>query len=288
MTLMAIGQAAWAVEPLVDAAWVNAHLDNKDIRILDLQRESDYMQGHISGAVHTRYSDWRKTDQNGIPGMLPPAAYLEGLIGSLGIDNHTHVVLVPPGQHAGDLAMATRVYWTTKVAGYDAVSILNGGMADYRKAPSASVDRAEVIPGKKIFKVFIRRGDTPVAGDVLQALNSDSLIVDSRSPGEYVGSPSDRTGSMPGALNLPYSWLTEKGAGRFPDQSRLKFIFKEMGVPTTGDQIHFCHTGHRASLSWFVSHELLGNLKAKMYDGSMAEWSNNPDLPMVFKTQAER
>jgi len=49
---------------------------------------------------------------------------------------------------------------------------------------------------------------------------------------------------------------------------------------STGDQINFCNTGHWASLGWFASHELLGNKKARMYDGSMLEWSADESLPM--------
>ena len=35
----------------------------------------------------------------------------------------------------------------------------------------------------------------------------------------------------------------------------------------------FCNTGHWASVGWFASSELLGNKKARMYDGSMVEWT---------------
>lgn len=44
-------------------------------------------------------------------------------------------------------------------------------------------------------------------------------------------------------------------------------------MPTQGRQIEFCNTGHLASNGWFVSHELLGNKEAKLYDGSMVEWT---------------
>ena len=52
------------------------------------------------------------------------------------------------------------------------------------------------------------------------------------------------------------------------------------GVPTSGDQITFCNTGHWASLGWFVSSEIMGNKQTRMYDGSMVEWSADQSLPM--------
>ena len=50
-------------------------------------------------------------------------------------------------------------------------------------------------------------------------------------------------------------------------------LSKLAGVPTSGEQINFCNTGHWASTGWFVSSELLGNKKVKLYDGSMVEWT---------------
>jgi thiosulfate/3-mercaptopyruvate sulfurtransferase len=57
-------------------------------------------------------------------------------------------------------------------------------------------------------------------------------------------------------------------------------LFAAAGVPESGTQYHFCNSGHWATLGWFASSELLGNKDAKMYDGSMIEWSNDKSLPM--------
>ncbi|RTZ97848.1 MAG: sulfurtransferase [Deltaproteobacteria bacterium] len=285
MVLLTIGPPAQAADPLVDTDWITLHLNDNGIRILDLQSVSSYRAGHIPGAVHTRYADWRTTDSKGTPGMLPPKEYLERLIGGLGIDNQTYVVLVPPGYHVGDVAMATRVYWTFKVLGHDKISILNGGMADYIHSPLARLDRNTPMPERKSFTARINREDTPDSGDILKLGKNKTVLVDSRSPGEYDGkigsNANQRSGTIPGAINLPYDNLVKSGTGKFLDRTRLELIFKEKKIPATEEQVYFCHTGHRASLSWFVSHELLGNQQAKMYDGSMAEWARNPELPMV-------
>ena len=46
--------------------------------------------------------------------------------------------------------------------------------------------------------------------------------------------------------------------------------------------IAFCNTGHWATLDWFVMSELLGNKDARMYDGSMLEWTA-AGMPMEIK-----
>ena len=53
----------------------------------------------------------------------------------------------------------------------------------------------------------------------------------------------------------------------------------------SGEEITFCNTGHWASLGWFASHELLGNDKVRLYDGSMVEWSADDSLPMEVKAK---
>src|SRR3989338_6362619 len=89
--------AACAADPLVDAAWVKANLGKPGIVVVDIQGTSDFLRGHIPGAASTDFgkSGWREDRADKVPGMLP--AKLDKLvahIGSLGIDNNSHVVLV--------------------------------------------------------------------------------------------------------------------------------------------------------------------------------------------------
>ena len=54
-------------------------------------------------------------------------------------------------------------------------------------------------------------------------------------------------------------------------------------MPVSGETIFFCNAGLESSLGWFVAHELMGNTAARLYDGSLAEWSADPTLPMDLK-----
>jgi thiosulfate/3-mercaptopyruvate sulfurtransferase len=88
-------------------------------------------------------------------------------------------------------------------------------------------------------------------------------------------------------VNLPYDWLTVNGSASLHTPEDLRAIYRSAGVPLEGAQISFCRTGHRTALGWFVSHELLGNDKAQLYDGSMQEWASDPDTPMEQKVELE-
>jgi len=279
--LFLLASPVCAAEPLVEPGWLMANLDNPEIRILDLQSAGGYRQAHLPGAVNTDYAQWRVTGQNGTPQMLPEKDYLDKLIGQLGIDNQTYVILAPVGSGVSDMAVATRIYWTFKAMGHDKISILNGGLLGYSRTPGSRFVREGYVPPIKQFNSQVRPNYFPDVKEVKAALDRGVTFVDSRSYGEYIGQVGgSRKGTIPGSILLSYDRLVVKGGGQFQDLNKIKEIYQSSGVPLTGEQISFCHTGHRTSLSWFVSHELLGNKEARMYDGSTIEWEANFNLPM--------
>ena len=306
-SLLAVGLVfvlglAKAAEPLVDVAWVKANTGKPGIVFLDVRgrlagkSKADYLRAHIPGAVYTDYlkDGWRVKDKNGTVGMLPPTEKLEKLIGGLGIGNDSLVVIIPQGSKALDMGTATRVYWTFKVLGHDQVSILNGGMTAYTKEvdkktkkPVNPLEKGAVKPVAATFKASLRPEMLVSKADVQSALDKGVLMVDNRPNNQYVGvnrhGKSKRNGTIPGAVNLPESWLTVNGSGTFRPRGELEKLYAAAGVPTSGEQISFCNTGHWASMGWFATHEILGDKQAKMYDGSMVEWSGDKSLPIEQK-----
>ena len=276
-----------AATPLVDTDWLLANLNNPKLVVLDLQPQATYRRFHIPGSVNSNYADWRKPDARKTPKMIPSVSTLEQLIGGLGIDNETQVVLVVTGRSASEMASATRVYWTFKALGHDEISILDGGLVAYDETRKNPLENKINDPSRKTFKANPRPEYLVSAGQVRESLGNDASLVDSRSGAEYMGLLSgggkERPGTIPGSVNLPFDWLTVNGGARFHSTDNLKRIYDRVGVPLAGKQISFCHTGHRTSLSWFVSHELLGNREARLYDGSTAEWSVDPSLPLERK-----
>ncbi len=299
LVLVTVAGLAQAATPLVDVDWVKANLGKPGVVFLDVggklggKSKADFLRGHIPGAVWTNYlkDGWRYKDKNNTVGQLSPTPKLEKLIGSLGIGNDDHVVLIPVGGKALDMGTAARIYWTFKVLGHDNVSILNGGMKAYTKAidkktkkPANPLERGAAKPKAKTFKANFRADMVITKADVKKAMDAGGMLIDFRPNNQFVGinkhGKAKRYGTIPGAVNLPENWLTKNGGGVFRDTALLKKLYAFAKVPTTGPQITFCNSGHWASLGWFVSSELLGNKEAKMYDGSMIEWSADMSLPM--------
>ena len=298
--LVLIGDGAEAKRltdaPLVGASWLKNNLDDPSLVVLDVRTATQgggsagFAAGHVPGAVFADYetAGWRTTI-NGVPGMLPPISDVEKLIGSLGIDNGKHVVIVPEGKNSTDFGAATRVYWTFKIVGHDAVSILDGGwrawMADTAN-PIATSGAAAPKPAK--FTAAFRPELVADAGDVARAAASGVPLVDARPEPQYLSKAKSpvvkRAGTIPGAVNVENTRFYESETGTFSAKETIAALLKKTGVKAEGDAITFCNTGHWASVAWFGLSEVLGNKSTRMYDGSMADWTMDPARPVEIKS----
>lgn len=307
--LMAVAHAAAvsAAEPLVTADWVAQNHDAPGVVVLDIRSRTGgasietYRAGHIPGAIYSNYATagWRAKNAEGVVGMLPSEEALEALIGGLGVSNDDHVVIVTSGGSALDMGSATRVYWTFKVAGHEDVSILNGGMQAYlaerdptTKKPTRPLATGGASRAATDYDATIDRGLIADRSDVDAAIATNATaLIDHRPDHHYLGltkpGPVRSPGTLPGALNVPESWLTKNGGGVFRNKSDIEKLFDAAGAPKEGDVIGFCNTGHWASLGWFATSEILGNKDAKLYDGSMTEWTRDPSRPVERKIAVE-
>jgi len=225
---------------------------------------------------------WR-TEINGIPGMLPPVENVAKLIGDLGIDNNDHVVIVPWGTDSSEIGGATRVYWTFKYLGHDAVSILDGGWRQYDAKGGERVAEP-VTPVAVDFPYEVQPQLRATTEDVVAALESGTKLVDGRPEEQYLGqgkSPVARVaGTLPGAVNIPHSAFYSAEYASFALPETIAALAEGVGLAEGEDNIVFCNTGHWASIAWFALSEVGGNKNTSMYDGSMAEWAADPARPI--------
>jgi thiosulfate/3-mercaptopyruvate sulfurtransferase len=272
-----------SISPLVDVSWLKSRLDSPGIVVLDVRTPPS--GGFIPGAVHSDYATagWR-TVVGGGAGMLPEPAELEGLIGGLGIGNGDHVVLVAAGANASDMGNATRVYWTLKMLGHDAVSVLDGGFAAWTAAgcPVKPMPAERKPTG---FTARPRKDLRATLEDVEAASKSGTApLHDARSAEQFAGkakSPQARAaGTIPGAVNLDVAPLFSATEHRFASAKTVKAMVEQAGLPLQDQPITFCNTGHLASVSWFALSEIAGVPGIRLYDGSMSEWSADPDRPL--------
>jgi len=259
----------------VSAEWLAERLADRQVVVLDIRPAAEHASGHVPGAVSAEFgkAGWQVARPDGAVGALPPVERLAETIGALGVGDAAHVVIV-----GKDFPGAARVYWTFKVLGHDAVSVLDGGW----DAWAGPVERGPVAPRAA---TFTPRYDAALRAELPEVsaavADGSELLVDARPQAQWQGtakSPVVRAyGHLPGAV-----WVDQRAAltpdGRLKPKEALQSLFAEVGDKPA---IAYCNAGYLAAADWFVLSEVLHHQGAKLYDGSLSEWTADPSRPVA-------
>lgn len=274
--------------PLVDADWLEAHLDRPGLVVLDIRGgdAAAYAEAHIPGAVHASYQEagWR-TERDGVVGMTPDIAVLEALVSGLGIDNDDHVVVVHSGDNASDFGAAARVYWTFAYLGHDAVSILDGGFRGWLEGGERPVAAGNRTPEPTLFVAEPRPELLIETGDVEASLDDPRVLrLDARPAEQYFGAekagPARAPGRLPDSLGLDQGlFFTVDGRIR-PTDEIAAIVPASVTNGEVDTVVSYCNTGHWAATNWFVLSEVLELENVRLYDASMVGWTFDPTRPL--------
>jgi thiosulfate/3-mercaptopyruvate sulfurtransferase len=275
--------ADYAKDVLVDTQWVEDHLDDDAIRIVEVDENPGlYAEAHIPGAVGF---DWKKDLQDQVKRDFLGSEEFGALFGSRGISNDHTVVLY--GDRNNWFAAYT--YWYLKYYGHNNVRLMNGprekwideGRRTTADLPSYSEVSFKAQPGDDAIRAK--------RDEVFAALGSRTALVDVRSPQEFSGElismagyeqeGAQRSGHIPGAASVPWAQAVQED-GTFKPADELRDLYTSKGVLNGSDIIAYCRIGERSAHTWFVLHELLGHEAVKNYDGSWTEWGNLVDVPI--------
>ncbi|MEM1437035.1 MAG: rhodanese-like domain-containing protein, partial [Pseudomonadota bacterium] len=180
---------------------------------------------------------------------------------------------------------AGRLLWTLDCLGQRNWHYLNGGLIAWVEEGLPTADGAPVPPAASSWQPTLDERPRALQQDVAAAsAGGDAQIWDARSAEEYLGlrSGAARAGHIPGARNLDWVHLMDPARGyRLPED--LKVRIEGVGLDLEHPLIAHCQTHHRSSLAYLVGRILGADIRG--YDGSWAEWGNDPDTPIV--TDAE-
>jgi thiosulfate/3-mercaptopyruvate sulfurtransferase len=271
-------------EVLVDADWVEAHLHDPQVRLIEVDVDTTaYDQGHIPGAVGF---DWKKELQDQIVRSPLSKEHLEELLGRAGVSNDTTVVLYGDNNNW----FAAWALWILKYYGHKDARLLDGGRVKWL------ADKREItteVPSYPATTYHAGAPDTEIRALRDQVLGwlgqSNIALVDVRSPGEYSGellAPANlpqegaqRGGHIPGAANIPWATAVRED-GTFKSADELRSIYGSKGVTADKEVVAYCRIGERSSHTWFALHYLLGYPNVRNYDGSWTEWGSLIGVPI--------
>jgi thiosulfate/3-mercaptopyruvate sulfurtransferase len=270
-------------EMLVDTAWVAAHKDDPNVRVVEVDVDTGaYEQGHIPGALA-----WNWTNElcDTLQRDIIPKAQFERLMAQSGITNDTMVILYGDNNNW----FAAWALWEMKIYGHQDVRLMNGGR---RKWLAEEREMTPEVPKVSPVSYRAQEPDFSIRAfllDVQTAFRETSAgLVDVRSPDEFTGrilappglpETCQRGGHIPGARNIPWSKACNEN-GTFKSADELRQLYEGEGIGPNRPVIAYCRIGERSSHSWFALKYLLGYPEVRNYDGSWTEWGNLVRAPV--------
>jgi thiosulfate/3-mercaptopyruvate sulfurtransferase len=273
-------------EVLVTADWVQEHLDDPNVRIVESDEDILlYGMGHIPGSVMI---DWQGDLQDQLIRDYIDAEKFAAICSKAGITPETTVVFY------GDKSnwWACYALWAFKLFGHKDCRILNGGRKLWfdQKRPTTT-ETPHYAPTTYTVGDRDESAIRAFRDEVLAHSKAGKPLLDVRSPKEFTGErthmedyPNEgslRGGHIPGAVSVPWGRAVNDD-GTFKTADELKAIYQgEVGLKPEQEVVAYCRIGERSSLTWFVLKYLLGYPKVRNYDGSWCEWGNLVRAPIA-------
>lgn len=278
--------------PLVDTAWLAAHLDAPDLRIVDCsvvrQDKPDgtyafvsgrpaWEQGHIPGSIFVDVPGELSDPKAATSLMMPPLADFVRSMAHKGIGDDTRVVLYDNSNHA----WAARVWWMLRVCGFDQAAVLNGGWQKWCAEGRPVSTAVSAYPPTQL--TARPRPQLMADKQTVQAALGDQRVslIYALSPAAHSGAAKlfPRAGRIPGSKNVYCEFLLDPQTKTYLGTDQLRELFAPTGALAAGKVITYCGGGIAAS-SDALALTALGVENVAVYDASMAEWSADPALPL--------
>jgi thiosulfate/3-mercaptopyruvate sulfurtransferase len=177
---------------------------------------------------------------------------------------------------------ASRLWWSLRYLGHDAVAVLDGGWAKWTREGRLTRS-GEQSRRPAVFVADPRPRMTAAIDDVIADLDSSAvLLVDARGPERFEGQsePIDRVaGHIPGAANHFYRWNVGDDGTLLPREALREKFTTLLGERSPDEAIVYCGSGVSACHN-LLAMEHAGLPGTRLYVGSWSEWSRDPARPV--------
>ncbi len=290
---------------LVETSWLADHIDDPGLRVIDSNAEmpnyfeesagqsiefvsgrEQYLDSHIPGAdfidVLTELCAPR-TDSIYFP--LPSNEQFTDTMSRHGISHDNRVVVYDRGVSL----WSCRFWLILRHFGFDNVAVLNGGWRKWlsedrqtdKKLPS--IQRTQFTSGEST-NLFATKAD------VIRAVDDErACLVNALSPLEFAGKDIirySRPGHIPTSKNIPSRALIDPKTTEFLEKEVIENLYRKAGIFDSDSVITYCGGAIGACSGTFLM-SILGVENVALYNGSLQEWSADPELPMVTLEEIE-
>ena len=260
---------------LVTTEWVAEHIDDPKLVLVDAGEALAYRRAHLPAAVGVPHPYLK-----GEGSLVLEAGAFEAVARRWGVSADSEVVVYDDNASLH----AARVWWVFQLYGHEHVRVLDGGLNAWL-AEGRALTSAPGRPEPGTFEARTDASQLCTMDELRSELDGGVAIWDTRSDEEWDGSNSRgnaRVGHVPGALHLEWRGLMQgPPARRFRPLDEIHAELTSAGLDPAAPTVSYCEAGIRGAFGAFVL-ALLGNDSARNYDGSMGEWANVEDTPLVL------
>lgn len=262
--------------PIVASSFLADELDA--VTVVDTRRVSDYLDGHVPGAVSLPLGALLVEDSSRAA-LRRLGAAARSALHARGVAAGDHVVLVDDSDGTASLG-----YFVCQLAGMQAVSVLHGGIRSWLHHGGTldATPPAPATPGGPVVEVpdDVLFACVAPLEEVREAVGGNIRLVDTRSQLEHegiVGPPCClRRGHIAGSVHLEWTALLSP-TGDLHGPDRIRQEAHHVGLSEEDEIVVYCHSGHRSAIACLAL-RAAGFSRTRNYLGSWHEWSQR-DLP---------
>lgn len=268
---------------IVNTDWLEKNLENKEIIILDCSwhlpntnrsGKEEYLNERIPGAIFFDI-DEISDPESLFPHMMPSEDYFSQKVSELGVLNNDHVITYD----TLGIFSSARVYWMFKQFGHRKISILDGGLKNW-KLNNKKIEMTE--PKKKIktnYKAKLDRTKIKQFDDIKNNIQDKKFkLIDARPSGRFNGMdpeprPELKSGNIQDSINIPFNTMLDPNTGCFKNNEDLKKIFSEKNINQNDNVVFSCGSGVAACVVGSAFESIAKKSNFDVFDGSWTEWA---------------
>lgn len=259
-----------AFGPVVDVAWLAAHIDKPDVRLVDVRPPGAFALGHIPGAANLDVYKL-KLSSSAADAITAFDETMRDALGAIGLQAGDRVVFYEDFSGTS----AARGVWVWDYLGLGESAMLDGGLRAWGAAGgdiTTSDDGAEAAT----LKIHPDLSTLATADQIAASIRGESepvQVIDTRNDLEHLA------GTIPGSVHL--EWIHNLNPdGTFRPVEELAAMYQAAGITPERETATFCASGYRAAHTYVVL-KLLGFPHVRNYAPSWKEWSARHDLEIA-------
>jgi thiosulfate/3-mercaptopyruvate sulfurtransferase len=236
---------------ICDTDTVRALILENAVRIVDVRKLDEYLQGHIKSAASLPFSQILEKDPSGIVDILE----------NLGITDTMPVVIYDDTFGA----LAARVAWTFEYVGHANTALLEMTFSQWKSMGLETESKNNTF-AKTEHTLLINHEIQADASYVdLAKEQEDKFLIDTRERLNFL------TEHIPNAKNLPYTMLrSDTNILRKPEEIRR--LIENRGMSFDSEFITYCGSAGTLSGLTYYALKLAGIKNVKLYSKSFREW----------------